>query len=64
MSDDSDSLRQALLARIRNMMSVNEECFVGQFILQNPDVNLKHLKLCNGIENGNYEFWIEWKEDV
>lgn len=62
--DITEDIRSTLVNRIRDAVNANQECFVAQFILQNPDVNLKHMKLCYGFKGDHYKFWIEWKEGI
>ena len=41
----------------------NKETFIAQYILQNPNVNLKDVVLCYKPDcNGNIEFYIEEKK--
>lgn len=60
----TDDIRNTLLTKIRETVDANKETFIAQFILQNPEVNLKHMKLCYGFKGDHYEFWIDWKDDV
>lgn len=60
----TEDIRSLIANKIRGTIHANQECFIAQFILQNPEVNLKHMKLCHGFKGDFYEFWIEFKEDV
>lgn len=57
------SIRDEINQRIQQALHENRECFVAQFIKQNPDVNLKHCVLVHGFEGDKYTFSIQIKKE-
>lgn len=57
------NIKDEINQRIQQVLQENRECFVAQFIKQNPDVNLKHCVLVHGFEGHKYTFSIQLEKE-
>lgn len=55
-------IRNDLATKIREAVSMNQECYMAYWIKQNPDVDLKDYVLVHGIKGNQYTFTVELKE--
>jgi hypothetical protein len=57
--------REALLQLARNTIQNNQDCFIANWVMQNPTELLSDYKLCHKTdwcaEGSPTEFWIEKK---
>lgn len=70
MNDYNDSLdrtasniRDELRNRIQEAVNSNQECFIANWLLQNPVADLSKIRLCHGFKGNHYEFWISETEE-
>lgn len=56
--DITKDIRTEISNRIREAVNSNSECFIANWLLQNPDTDLSKIRLCHGFKGDHYEFWI------
>lgn len=62
--DITKNIRTEITNRIRDAVNSNQECFIANWLLQNPDADLSKLRLCHGFQGNHYTFWVDDKEIV
>lgn len=56
--DITKDIRYEIVKRVQEAINSNQECFIANWLVQNPNADLSTLRLCHGFKGNYYEFWI------
>lgn len=56
-----EDMRDNYIKYCSNFIDVNKECYVAQWVLQNPDKNIEDYVLCHQTSVNNSRMWMEKK---
>jgi hypothetical protein len=61
----AEDVRQEIVTTAMEFLALNKECYIAQWVVQNPEENIKDYSLVQeNMEGGGFRFYLEKKEKL